>query len=179
MGRHEATRRAGRGGTILMVVVALVLLAGGGFLVFRGLQPEPCGGRAGTAIDVRTAPRRRRGSGRRRVAGDRCRWAGAQTRTGGGESVGRPQVPAGPLPDNSVVIPAIGVQTTLDPLGLAPDQSLVAAAGCEPGGRTGPVRRRSMPRTEGSWWPVTSTTRIRVRVPCIGCTRCIPATRCT
>ncbi|MCL2533155.1 MAG: class F sortase, partial [Nocardiaceae bacterium] len=37
----------------------------------------------------------------------------------------RAQIPFGPLPDDHLVIPAIGVETALDPLGLAGDGSLL------------------------------------------------------
>lgn len=40
----------------------------------------------------------------------------------------RPQIPVGPLPDNSLVIPAVGVQTELASLGLAADASLLLPA---------------------------------------------------
>ncbi|MBM4631425.1 class F sortase [Rhodococcus hoagii] len=125
MGRHEATRRAGRGGTILMVVVALVLLAGGGFLIFRGLQPEPAAAAPVPRSTFELPPDGVADPVEGALPGI---GAGGQARKPGPAAENpsdRPQVPAGPLPDNSVVIPAIGVQTTLDPLGLAPDQSLL------------------------------------------------------
>lgn len=125
MGKHAAKRGSGRSGTILLVVMALVLLAGGGLLVFRGLQPESASAAPvpESTFDLSPDGVRDPVAGPAPVIGD-----GGKARTPGPAAANpadRPQIPFGPLPDDSVVVPAIGVETALDPLGLAADGSLL------------------------------------------------------
>lgn len=123
-GRHAAVRKSGRQGSVLLVVVALTLLVGGGFLVVRGLDSQEVSAAPVPTSTFELAPDQ--------VADP----TGVMPGVGAGGSVrkpgpasadpaARPQVPVGPVPDNSLVVPAIGVQTMLDPLGLAGDGSLL------------------------------------------------------
>ena len=125
MGRHAAVRDSGRTGSVLLAVVALVLLGGGGLLVARGLQSQPA---AAAPVPESTFDLSADGVADPVVGALPGIGAGGQARKPGpaaADPADRPQVPFGPLPDNSVVIPAIGVETGLDPLGLAPDRSLL------------------------------------------------------
>ncbi|WFR70870.1 class F sortase [Prescottella defluvii] len=125
MGRHSAGRSSGRSGSILTIVIALVLLTCGGFLVFRGLQPTPAASAPvpkstfdltpDGVVDPVAGPAPSIG------AGGKARKPGPAS----ADPAKRPQIPFGPLPDDHLVIPAIGVETALDPLGLASDGSLL------------------------------------------------------
>lgn len=125
MGRHTAQRRSGRSGSILMIVAALVLLTGGGFLVVQGMQSQPA---ASAPVPESTFDLSPDGVADPVVGAAPSIGAGGKARKPGpaaADPADRPQIPFGPLPDDHLVIPAIGVETALDPLGLAGDGSLL------------------------------------------------------
>ncbi|MGO4204575.1 class F sortase [Rhodococcus sp. TAF43] len=125
MSRHTAQRESGRTGSVAMIVIALVLLIGGGLLVFRGMQPESASAAPVPELTFDLSPD---GVADPVDGAAPAIGAGSMAHKPGPASAnpaGRPQVPVGPLPDNHLVIPAIGVETALDPLGLASDGSLL------------------------------------------------------
>ncbi|MFC4602115.1 class F sortase [Rhodococcus kronopolitis] len=125
MSRHAGVRDSGRTGSIVLVVVALVLLAGGGFLLTRGLSS----GDAGSApVPESTFDLSLDGVADPVAGGAPVIGAAGTAPTPGpaaADPAARPQVPSGPLPDNHLVVPAIATSTALDPLGLAADGSLL------------------------------------------------------
>ncbi|MDH6278818.1 class F sortase [Prescottella agglutinans] len=125
MGRHVAGRQSGRTGSAVMIVIALVLLVGGGLLIVRGMQSAPAASAPVPESTFELSP-----DGVADPVDDAVPaiGAGGKARKPGPASPNpaeRPQVPDGPLPDGHLVIPAIGVETALDPLGLAADESLL------------------------------------------------------
>ncbi|MDH6279699.1 class F sortase [Prescottella agglutinans] len=125
MSRHAAERGSSRKSSILLTALALVLLTGGGFLVFRGMQPAPA---ASAPVPKSTFDLSPDGVANPVDGAAPAVGAGGTVRKPGpaaSNPADRPQIPLGPLPDDHLVIPAIGVETALDPLGLASDGSLL------------------------------------------------------
>ncbi|MET8317581.1 class F sortase [Rhodococcus erythropolis] len=119
-----------RSASLVLAAAALLLLMAGGFLLVRGLQPAPVSAapmpNETFALPAESVPDPVPSS-TPMVSVD----AGIAQHGPGPASTEpgqRPQIPTGPLPDNSVMIPAVGVQAELESLGLAPDASLLLPA---------------------------------------------------
>lgn len=125
MSGNSVQRRSPGSGSFLLVVVALVFVVAGGYLLVRGLHPAPVSAAPMPEETFALPPE----SVPDPVDGPAPMISGGTGERGPGpaatDPARRPQIPAGPLPDDSVVIPAIGVQTELAPLGLAADASLM------------------------------------------------------